>query len=200
APPTSRHCSTCHLLLRDGLVQKGLPQVPRSQTASLGSRVILPCAFRVKDSPVNPSLLVVIWKFGNKEMVKYENNEMTSNMKASMDTQVTMNGDVSLSLYNVTISDEGTYKCLVIYGQENQDKTINLHVQGMVPPGVTSAQIAIHTDSHPTSSILSASRSPRPAPLCQGQHFGPQLGTPHITVSFIVVELCDTLIHTAHYC
>uniref|UniRef100_A0A8C5PNR9 Ig-like domain-containing protein n=1 Tax=Leptobrachium leishanense TaxID=445787 RepID=A0A8C5PNR9_9ANUR len=123
----------CEFLLFLALQQTGsglevtVPQSP--QAASIGSNVHLPCTFRAKDYPVNPVFLAVVWKFGDKELYRYDNKGIRSNSKASIDTQAALKGDVSLSLPNVTLSDEGTYKCIVIYSPEMGQKTINLRLQ-----------------------------------------------------------------------
>ncbi|KAM4698673.1 uncharacterized protein WCC33_014196 [Rhinophrynus dorsalis] len=42
-----------------------------------------------------------------------------------------MKGNVSLSVTNVAISDEGNYKCLVVYSPDRQEKALKLKVQAL---------------------------------------------------------------------
>ncbi|CAH2307863.1 butyrophilin 2 isoform X1 [Pelobates cultripes] len=102
------------------------------EQASVGSSVLLPCAFRVRTHHVKSSLFTVIWKFGEKILLKYNENdkETVSDPRVSLDWQAVRRGEVSLSLHHVTTADEGTYTCMVIYGNEHQEGKINLYVQG----------------------------------------------------------------------
>ncbi|KAM8962490.1 uncharacterized protein RCH25_038041 [Pelodytes ibericus] len=104
--------------------------VPSSpQNALVGSSVKLSCTFRTLQTPVNPNYLALIWKFGNQELLKYDNKGLTPSPRATLDEQATKTGDVSLTLHGVTISDEGIYKCFVIYSPDRQEKEIRLRVQ-----------------------------------------------------------------------
>ncbi|CAH2307914.1 signal-regulatory beta-1-like isoform X3 [Pelobates cultripes] len=104
-------------------------------TVLVGSRVLLPCRFSVDTPPVNPIFLAVFWKFGDKELLKYDkgilnyNKDISSRLRMTIDGQAAMSGDVSLTIDNVTISDKGIYTCSVIYSPDRQEKEIELHVQ-----------------------------------------------------------------------
>ncbi|XP_063285626.1 uncharacterized protein LOC134571354 [Pelobates fuscus] len=103
-------------------------------TVLVGSRVVLPCRFSVDNPPVNPIFLAVFWKFGDKELLKYDkgilnyNKGITASPRMTIDGQAAMSGDVSLTIDNVTISDKGIYTCSVIYSPDRQEKDIELHV------------------------------------------------------------------------
>ncbi|KAM4632474.1 uncharacterized protein O3C94_018992 [Discoglossus pictus] len=104
--------------------------VPPSKTSLIGSRVVLPCTFRVDNPPVNPQFLAVFWHFGNKELLRYDNKGTVASPEVSIDEKAAMNGDVSLTINNVTLSDEGTYTCLVIYSPDRLQKEIKLNLLG----------------------------------------------------------------------
>ncbi|XP_063286812.1 uncharacterized protein LOC134571996 [Pelobates fuscus] len=122
-------CVFLYILLLQQLSSGVEVTVESPQTALIGSSILLPCTFRINNPPINPNFLAVFWKFRNIELMKYDNKGMTANSKVSVNEQDFKNGIVSLSLHNVTISDEGTYTCLVIYSPDRQEKTVDLHVK-----------------------------------------------------------------------
>ncbi|MEE6522041.1 hypothetical protein FKM82_020439 [Ascaphus truei] len=103
--------------------------VPSSQRALVGSDVLLPCTFRVDNPPLNPQFLAILWYFGDKELLRYDNKGESSHPRMTIDVQATKDGTASLSVNNVSLSDKGTYKCLVIYSPDRQQKEIRLDIQ-----------------------------------------------------------------------
>ncbi|KAM4632475.1 uncharacterized protein O3C94_018993 [Discoglossus pictus] len=101
---------------------------PPYKNALIGSRGVLPCTFHVDNPPVNPQFLAVFWHFGNKELLRYDNKGTVLSPGVSVDEKAAMNGDVSLTIHNVTLSDEGTYTCLVIYSRDKLQKAIKLNL------------------------------------------------------------------------
>ncbi|XP_063789092.1 uncharacterized protein LOC134944447 [Pseudophryne corroboree] len=102
--------------------------VPASQSAVFQTRTLLPCTFTVANPPVKPQLLAVFWHFGDKELLRYDNKEKVSSPTVSIDDQEVKQGNASLSIHNVTISDQGKYRCLVIYSPDRQQKEIQLNI------------------------------------------------------------------------
>ncbi|XP_075035146.1 uncharacterized protein LOC142097313 [Mixophyes fleayi] len=102
---------------------------PPSHNAAIGSRTLLSCSFTVDKPPIQPSFLAILWYRGDKELLRYDNKGKHSSPRMSIDDQATKMGKASLSITNVTISDQGTYKCLVIYSPERQEKEIQLKAQ-----------------------------------------------------------------------
>ncbi|XP_077303630.1 uncharacterized protein LOC143923700 [Lithobates pipiens] len=102
---------------------------PPSQTALFKSPVVLPCTFRVNTPPINPQFLAIIWTFGTKELLRFDNKENVVSDGVSFDEQAARQGNASLTIHNVTIDNHGTYKCLVVYSPDRTSKEIQLNVQ-----------------------------------------------------------------------
>ncbi|XP_018096172.1 uncharacterized protein LOC108704223 [Xenopus laevis] len=105
--------------------------VPSSQSSLIGRDVLLPCTFRVDNPPVNPKFLALLWHFGDKEVLRYDTKGKVSSPRISIDEKLILEGNASLSLSNVTISDGGTYRCSVIYSPDTQQKEIRLHIHAV---------------------------------------------------------------------
>ncbi|OCT57538.1 hypothetical protein XELAEV_18003416mg [Xenopus laevis] len=105
---------------------------PSPKHALSGSKVHLRCTFSVAKPPINPLFLAVLWYFQDTEILRYDNKGLSIRPGVSFSTEAANNGDVSLSLANVTISDGGIYKCLVIYSPEKMEMNVLLEI--FVPP------------------------------------------------------------------
>ncbi|XP_018096170.1 uncharacterized protein LOC108704221 isoform X2 [Xenopus laevis] len=105
--------------------------VPSSQSSLIGRDVLLPCTFRVDNPPVNPKFLALLWHFGDKEVLRYDTKGKVSSPRLSIDEKLILEGNASLSLSNLTISDGGTYRCSVIYSPNTQQKEIRLHIHAV---------------------------------------------------------------------
>ncbi|XP_041431856.1 uncharacterized protein LOC121397885 [Xenopus laevis] len=103
---------------------------PSSHRALTGSDVLLPC--KVDKTSPNPEPPTVIWFFQDKEIARYDNKGLSLRPRASFNGWAANMGDASLSLANVSISDEGIYRCRVIYQQQQKDTRVILDV--LVPP------------------------------------------------------------------
>ncbi|OCT58801.1 hypothetical protein XELAEV_18001288mg [Xenopus laevis] len=133
---------------------------PSSQSSLIGRDVLLPCKFEVDNPPVNPKFLALLWHFGDKEILRYDNKGKVSSPRLFIDEKLILEGNASLSLSNVTISDRGTYRCSVIYSPNNQQKEIRLHIHAVPEVAVakrtllknqgTSLQCSV-TDFYPQS-------------------------------------------------
>ncbi|XP_073403358.1 uncharacterized protein [Dendrobates tinctorius] len=102
--------------------------VPSSQLGIVQTDVLLPCTFKVEKPPVNLQYLAIFWHFGDKEIVRYDSKTKGSTSRFVIDEQAVKRGDVSLTIYNVTVSDEGSYKCTVVYTPDTQEKKIRLNI------------------------------------------------------------------------
>ncbi|XP_041434555.1 uncharacterized protein LOC108704224 [Xenopus laevis] len=108
---------------------------PPSQQTLLGSTLLLPCTFRVENSQVISKFLAILWYFGDTEILRYDNKgKEIIHSRVTVDEKGFLQGNASITLSNVTISDEGTYRCLVIHSPSKQEKKISLKVQAV--PGV----------------------------------------------------------------
>uniref|UniRef100_F6QNT7 Tapasin-related protein n=1 Tax=Xenopus tropicalis TaxID=8364 RepID=F6QNT7_XENTR len=88
---------------------------PPSHKALLGSTTSLPCTFSLGKSPIDHSVLSIIWTFRDKEILRYNKGRTLSQAGLSLDVQAIEEGRVSLSVSNVTVSDEGTYTCVSLF-------------------------------------------------------------------------------------
>ncbi|OCT57541.1 hypothetical protein XELAEV_18003419mg [Xenopus laevis] len=103
-----------------------------SHRALTGSDVLLRCSFQVDKTSPNPEPPTVIWYFQDKEIVRFDNKGLSLSPRASFNGWAANKGDASLSLANVSISDEGIYRCRVIYQQQQKDTWVILDVLGKV--------------------------------------------------------------------
>ncbi|XP_053550317.1 uncharacterized protein LOC128641803 [Bombina bombina] len=104
------------------------------QTAKQGTNILIPCKFDV-GKPVDTQFLAIIWYFQGKEILSYDDVVRTSHPRVSLNTNLITSGVASLSLSNVQISDNGIYKCLVVYSPEQKEKEVKVDVNA--PPTIT---------------------------------------------------------------
>lgn len=103
---------------------------PSLQRVFLGSNVLLTCTFSVSNIPVDPNSLVVVWYANEREILRYDKKVVSTHSRIIFSEEWARNGNVSISLYNVTIMDEGRYICLVMYNMDYNDISILLEAQG----------------------------------------------------------------------
>ncbi|XP_073492210.1 uncharacterized protein [Aquarana catesbeiana] len=101
----------------------------KTHNALIGSTTVIPCSFTVDSPPINPQFLAILWQYEEKELVRYDNKEKSATPRMSIDEKETRQGNASLTIHNVTIDDQGTYKCLVIYSPDRKVKEIQLNIQ-----------------------------------------------------------------------
>uniref|UniRef100_A0A8C5PRE3 Ig-like domain-containing protein n=1 Tax=Leptobrachium leishanense TaxID=445787 RepID=A0A8C5PRE3_9ANUR len=103
---------------------------PSAQRARRGSDALIPCSFTVDKPPVDPKYFAVFWYFKGYEILSYYNNVVkTQDPRFSLNTMNSLNGNASLSISRVMMSDEGVYTCSIIYSPERKEKEVTLHVQ-----------------------------------------------------------------------
>uniref|UniRef100_A0A674JAF3 Ig-like domain-containing protein n=1 Tax=Terrapene triunguis TaxID=2587831 RepID=A0A674JAF3_9SAUR len=100
-----------------------------SSRALLGSGALLKCRFDVGGA-VDLSSLWVHWYLWEERIAQYNQGRGESQPRASVSEQELENGNASLSLSRVTVSDEGPYKCVVGYGTEQLQGQTTLRVLG----------------------------------------------------------------------
>ncbi|CAN2391020.1 hypothetical protein PRIEUP_LOCUS1059, partial [Pristimantis euphronides] len=112
-----------------------------SQVGIVQTNAVLYCTFKVKDYPINVQYLAVFWHYGDKEIARYDRKTTGSTSRFTIDEQMVKQGNASLTIHNVTISDQGTYKCTVVYSPNNEEKQIQLNV--LAVPAVRLQQRAV---------------------------------------------------------
>lgn len=103
---------------------------PRTHSALIGSTTLVPCSFTVGSPPINHQFLAILWQYGEKELVRYDNKEKSASPRMSINEKEAKQGNASLTINNVTIADQGKYKCLIIYSPMKGMKEIQVDIQG----------------------------------------------------------------------
>ncbi|XP_051790668.1 CD276 antigen-like isoform X2 [Erpetoichthys calabaricus] len=99
-------------------------------TGLIHKDVLLPCTFT--DEPVDLIYLYVVWKHGNKDMVKYQYQSITADPRMMLFENELRRGNASLLLRNLTIEDEGEYTCEVVDSPYSGTGVVRLRV--LAPP------------------------------------------------------------------
>lgn len=99
--------------------------------AKLGSTATLPCTFSVSNTPIDTKRLQIIWMFNDKVILTYCSNMTVKEPRASMEVRRLKNGIASLTLSNVTMTDDGAYKCVVMYDTTYKEESVSLSVTGL---------------------------------------------------------------------
>lgn len=128
-------------LLLGGVCARLEVMVDSPVTAQLGSQALLPCTFTVADDPISPEYLAVHWYFQGQELASYDDSLSVSRPGVSMDTEQLARGNASLVLHNVTVSEQGAYRCLVIHSPDRGEQSLHLAVLAMPTVAVPSKAV-----------------------------------------------------------
>ncbi|CAI9612647.1 unnamed protein product, partial [Staurois parvus] len=101
---------------------------PSPQRAQLGENMVLPCSFRVDDNPINLQYLAILWLFQGNEILRIDNKGELSQPRMFINKQDITKGIANMEIKNVTISDIGKYRCMVIYSPQKESRDIDLSV------------------------------------------------------------------------
>ncbi|XP_073504759.1 uncharacterized protein [Phyllobates terribilis] len=147
-------------LLLLGLSVAGLEVfAPSPQRGLNGSTVVLPCNFSISKLPLDPKYLAILWSFKGKQILVYDNKGIKKDPRVTFDVEATKDGNASLTLANVTLSDGGSYSCLVVYSPDRIEKDIVLEVQ--VKPMVVLHIKTVYKESENTLLCEAAGFFPR---------------------------------------
>ncbi|XP_077303644.1 uncharacterized protein LOC143923711 isoform X1 [Lithobates pipiens] len=87
------------------------------------------CFFSVDKQPLDTNFLAILWHFQGNVILRYDNKGCSSqDPRMTLDVESLKNGNASLHISNVTISDGGIYKCSIIYSPESKEKEISFEV------------------------------------------------------------------------
>ncbi|KAH1172004.1 hypothetical protein KIL84_007622, partial [Mauremys mutica] len=98
-----------------------------SSRALLGSGTLVKCRFDA-GGPVDLSSLRVQWYLWEERIAQYDQGRGESQVRGSLSEQELENGNASLWLSSVTVSDMGLYKCVVGYRTEQLQGETTLRV------------------------------------------------------------------------
>ncbi|XP_073491231.1 tyrosine-protein phosphatase non-receptor type substrate 1-like [Aquarana catesbeiana] len=101
---------------------------PGTHNALIGSTTLVPCSFTVDSPPVDTKYLAIVWKYGEKELVRYD-KEKSASPRMSINEKEAKQGNASLTINNVSIADQGNYKCLITYSPMKGMKEIQVDIQ-----------------------------------------------------------------------
>ncbi|XP_072273395.1 uncharacterized protein [Pyxicephalus adspersus] len=119
---------------------------PSAQVAVFRSQVLLPCSFRINAPVIDPQFLAIIWFFEDKEVVRYDNKDKEVSTGLSFNEQEARQGNASLFINSVTIANHGTFRCLVIYSPDRQQKEIKLNVHVAPKVQLSSSRTEDHNE------------------------------------------------------
>ncbi|XP_040212172.1 uncharacterized protein LOC120943117 [Rana temporaria] len=101
---------------------------PSSHRVQLGENFVLPCSFKVDDPSINLQYLAILWLFRGNEVLRIDNKGTTSQSRMFINQHGITKGNANMEIKNVTISDIGKYRCMVIYSPQKEFKDIDLNV------------------------------------------------------------------------
>ncbi|XP_075175937.1 uncharacterized protein LOC142246771 [Anomaloglossus baeobatrachus] len=121
--------------------------VPQTHKARLGENVQIPCSFSVDKSPVDRSLLKIIWYFQGKQVLSVEDKS-----KETIDPRLSYvdkasDGNADLHISNTLLSDGGLYKCSVIYSNQRKEAEVRLDIQASPQVTITDNTVVLNAES-----------------------------------------------------
>ncbi|KAM5151727.1 uncharacterized protein ACMZJ9_009973 [Mantella aurantiaca] len=121
---------------------------PSPQRSLVTNEKILNCTFLVDKQTLDLTLLAVLWSFQEKELLRYDSKGFsTQDPRMSLNVESLRDGYASLHISNVTISDGGLYKCMVIYSPESKEKEIAFEVLARPLLSIFSTKIQRNAES-----------------------------------------------------
>ncbi|XP_073492215.1 natural cytotoxicity triggering receptor 3 ligand 1-like [Aquarana catesbeiana] len=101
---------------------------PSPHRAQLGENFVLPCSFKVDDPSINIQFFATLWLFQGNEVLRLDNKGTLSQPRMSINQQDITKGIANMEIRNVTLSDIGKYRCIIIYSPQKEFKDIDLSV------------------------------------------------------------------------
>ncbi|XP_077303649.1 uncharacterized protein LOC143923715 isoform X2 [Lithobates pipiens] len=120
---------------------------PSQQRAFVTNDSVLNCIFSV-DRQLDLNFLAILWSFQEKVIVKYDNKDFSiQDPRMSLNMESLGDGDASLHISNVAISDRGIYKCSIIYSPESMEKEIIFEVLARPLLSILSTKVHRNTEN-----------------------------------------------------
>ncbi|KAJ1124933.1 hypothetical protein NDU88_003380 [Pleurodeles waltl] len=141
------------LLLRGATARLHLSVGPSPYVTPPGKDALLPCLFRVDDSPVDLSLLTVSWKLNDHVLVLYNESVTAFEPRARLCPDELKKGNASLALAEPTAADNGNYSCEVVYGEDSRSYDLILHVEAQPALFLQNQVVVLHEYSELLCSI-----------------------------------------------
>ncbi|XP_051790599.1 tyrosine-protein phosphatase non-receptor type substrate 1-like [Erpetoichthys calabaricus] len=105
--------AVCYFMLLDSFQEINTSSSHSEKTAPLNSDMILQCPFKLKSPGYGLTYVTISWTKGESKVAEFIFGELRGTSHAMMSKSELRRENASLSLRNVTIEDEGEYKCLV---------------------------------------------------------------------------------------
>ncbi|XP_028670840.1 uncharacterized protein LOC114661806 isoform X2 [Erpetoichthys calabaricus] len=97
-------------------------------SASLHADVLLPCTFSVRNTKNGLKFVIITWKRNGVQLAQYKDDAIQNTSRTELLITELSKGDASLLLRNVTVSDEGDYKCEVHEAPNTRSGNVSLKV------------------------------------------------------------------------
>ncbi|XP_077130163.1 titin-like [Ranitomeya variabilis] len=99
-------------------------------TARLPHQILMNTSIKVVNPPVRMDILSVRWEHNERPLVEYIDGNLTFHSPwVKMSLEQLAQGNISLVLTNLTLSDAGNYTCLVQYGVKLQTAIYTLIIE-----------------------------------------------------------------------
>ncbi|XP_077131561.1 uncharacterized protein LOC143786156 [Ranitomeya variabilis] len=121
--------------------------VPQTQKAWLGKNVQIPCSFTVDKPPVDRSLLMIIWYFQGKQVLRVDDKSEDATDPRLSYVDKAKDGRADLYISNTSLSDGGLYKCSVIYSNQRKEAEIRLDIQAPPQVTITDKMVVVNVES-----------------------------------------------------
>ncbi|XP_075035123.1 uncharacterized protein LOC142097305 isoform X2 [Mixophyes fleayi] len=142
------------------------PSDAAAPSSRLPTYILMSTVIVVDKPPVRLTILSVRWEHDGRPLVDYKEGNMTNhNPRALMPLEQIKDGNISLVLTNLTLSDSGNYTCVIHYGAQRE-----------------TARYTLIVEKHRIQ-LFNLAPDPKMTDLSQGQQTGkPKDGVPYLHI------------------